>query len=142
MRLISVVMGTESPNARKRETRSLLNYGFRFYETTTLVESDEELEKPRVWKGETDYLSVGIAEPVVQTLPRGKRGDVIRELVLMESITAPLAIGDPVGELTLTLDGEVIEQVPLVALEPLESAGFFARIWDSILMWLAQLFGG
>ncbi|MEM1403664.1 MAG: D-alanyl-D-alanine carboxypeptidase family protein [Pseudomonadota bacterium] len=142
MRLISVVMGTESPNARKRETRSLLNYGFRFYETTTLVASDEELEKPRVWKGEADYLSVGIAEPVIQTLPRGKRGDVIREVVLMESITAPLAIGDPVGELTLTLDGEVIEQVPLVALEPLESAGFFARIWDSILMWLAQLFGG
>ena len=53
-----------------------------------------------------------------------------------------MAFGDHVGELTLTLDGEVIEQVPLVALEPLESAGFFARIWDSILMWLAQLFGG
>lgn len=142
MRLISVVMGTDSPNARKRETRSLLNYGFRFYETDTMVAGDEELEKPRVWKGQQDYLAVGIAEDVVLTLPRGKRSDLVSERVLMEPISAPLAVGDVVGELTLSLDGEVLRQVPLVALEPLESGGFFARLWDMVLMWLAKLFGG
>jgi D-alanyl-D-alanine carboxypeptidase (penicillin-binding protein 5/6) len=142
MRLISVVMGTESPRARKRETRSLLNYGFRFYETDTAVDGGEELEKPRVWKGTADYLSVGVGKDLVLTLPRGKIREIERSVALQDPITAPLAAGDPVGELTLTLDGEVLEQVPVVALEPLESAGFFARIWDMILMWLAQLFRG
>jgi D-alanyl-D-alanine carboxypeptidase (penicillin-binding protein 5/6) len=85
---------------------------------------------------------VGVAEDLVLTLPRGKHRELIRELVLVDPISAPLAVGDPVGELTLTLDGEVLDQRPLVALEPLESAGFFARIWDMILMWLAKLFGG
>ncbi|WP_439102081.1 D-alanyl-D-alanine carboxypeptidase family protein [Congregibacter sp.] len=142
MRLISVVMGTDSTRARARETRSLLNYGFRFYETDVMVAGAEELEKPRIWKGVTDYVPVGIAEDVVMTLPRGKRSNLVRELVLMDPISAPLAVGDAVGELTLTLDGEVLQQIPLVALEPVEAAGFFARIWDMILMWLAQLFGG
>ncbi len=142
MRLISVVMGTSSPNARKRETRSLLNYGFRFYETDVMVPAREELEKPRVWKGQMDYVAVGLAEDIVLTLPRGKRRELNRELVLQDPIVAPLAVGDPVGELTLTLDGEVIEQVSLVALEPVEPAGFFARLWDMVLMWLAKLFGG
>ncbi len=142
MRLISVVMGTDSPNARKRETRSLLNYGFRFFETDVVVPAAEELEKPRVWKGQADYLSVGIAEDLVLTLPRGKRNELIRETVLQDPITAPLARGDAVGELTLTLDGQVIEQRPIVALEPLEPGGFFARLWDMVLMWLAKLFGG
>lgn len=142
MRLISVVMGTDSPNARKRETRSLLNYGFRFFETDVVVPAAEELEKPRVWKGQADYLSVGILEDLVLTLPRGKRNELIRETVLQDPITAPLAQGDTVGELTLTLDGEVIEQRAIVALEPLEQGGFFARLWDMVLMWLAKLFGG
>ena len=141
MRLISVVMGTDSPNARKRETRSLLNYGFRFYETSVLVDGGEELEKPRVWKGESDYLPVGVADDQVMTLPRGKRREVIRELVLQDPIIAPLAVGDAVGELILSVDGENLDTVPLVALEPLESAGFFARLWDTLLMWLARLFG-
>lgn len=142
MRLISVVMGTESTRARARETRSLLNYGFRFFETDVMVAGAQELEKPRVWKGQVDYVSVGIADDVVLTLPRGKRNSLVTELVLLDPISAPLAQGDAVGELTLTLDGEVLQQVPLVALEPVEPGGFFARIWDIILMWLAKLFGG
>lgn len=142
MRLISVVLGTKSPNARKQETRSLLNYGFRFYETDTVVAANEELEKPRVWKGTQDYLSVGIADDVVLTLQRGANRNLVDERVIMNPITAPLAEGDVVGELTLSLDGNVLEQVPLVALEPLEAAGFFARLWDMVLMWLAKVFGG
>lgn len=142
MRLISVVMGTNSTNARKRETRSLLNYGFRFYETDMALQGGEELEKPRVWKGAIDYVSVGVAENLRLTLPRGKRKDLIRELVLDDPISAPLAVGDAVGTLTLALDGEALQQIPLVALEPVESGGFFARIWDMVLMWLAKLFGG
>ncbi|MEE4279863.1 MAG: D-alanyl-D-alanine carboxypeptidase family protein [Halieaceae bacterium] len=142
MRLISVVMGTDSPRARKRETRSLLNYGFRFYETDVVVEGGVELEKPRVWKGRVDYLSVGLPEDIVLTLPRGRHSEVEQQIQLVDPITAPLEVGDSLGELTLLIDGAVIEQVSIVALEPLESAGFFARIWDVVLMWLAALFRG
>lgn len=142
MRLISVVMGTDSPRARKQETRSLLNYGFRFFDTETAVAGGEELEKPRVWKGKLDFLSVGIVDDLVLTLPRGKSGDIEQALQLIDPIEAPLSVGDAVGELTLTLDGDVLVQEPVVALEPLERAGFFARLWDMILMWIAALFRG
>lgn len=140
MRLISVVMGTDSTNARKRETRSLLNYGFRFYETKQVVAAGAELEKPRVWKGAQDYLSVGVASDVVLTLPRGKSRELLQEIVLQDPLEAPLEAGTRVGELTLVLDGKVLEQVSLVALESLESGGFFARLWDNVLMWIAKLF--
>jgi D-alanyl-D-alanine carboxypeptidase (penicillin-binding protein 5/6) len=142
MRLISVVMGTDSARARTRESRSLLNYGFRFYETATAVAGAQELEKPRVWKGKADYLAVGLADDIVLTLPRGRHEKLEQSLTLIDPITAPLAAGDPVGEFTLTLDGDVVEQRPIVALEPLEQAGFFARLWDMVLMWIAKLFRG
>ncbi|MEM8489244.1 MAG: D-alanyl-D-alanine carboxypeptidase family protein [Pseudomonadota bacterium] len=140
MRLISVVMGTDSTNARKRETRSLLNYGFRFFETKQVVAAGEELEKPRVWKGAQDYLSVGVGADVVLTLPRGKSRELLQEIVLTDPLEAPLEAGTRVGELTLVLDGDVLEQVSLVALDSLEPGGFFARLWDNVLMWIAKLF--
>ena len=73
MRLVSVVLGTKSKNARKNETRGLLNYGFRFYETVTQFEGGQELEKPRIWKGQQDYVPVGLLEDALLTLPRGKK---------------------------------------------------------------------
>ncbi|KGE02563.1 D-alanyl-D-alanine carboxypeptidase family protein [Pseudohaliea rubra] len=141
MRLISVVLGTSSPTARKNETRSLLNYGFRFYETAHLLDASEELDKPRIWKGRADYVSVGVLEEIVLTLPRGKRQQVERRVALVDDIVAPLAVGDSVGDLTLLLDGELIYQGPVVALEAIEPGGFFARLWDILLMWLSRLFG-
>jgi D-alanyl-D-alanine carboxypeptidase (penicillin-binding protein 5/6) len=142
MRLISVVLGTSSPTARKNETRSLLNYGFRFYETARLLDAGEELEKPRVWKGQVDYAPVGVLDEIVLTLPRGKRQQVEQRVALVDDIEAPLAVGDSVGTLTLLLDGELLYQGPVVALEAVDPGGFFARLWDIILMWLASLFGG
>jgi D-alanyl-D-alanine carboxypeptidase (penicillin-binding protein 5/6) len=141
MRLISVVLGTSSPTARKNETRSLLNYGFRFYETAHLLDAGDELAKPRVWKGQVDYAPVGVLEEIALTLPRGKRQQVEQRVALVDDIEAPLAVGDNVGTLTLLLDGELLYQGPVVALEAVEPGGFFARLWDIILMWLAGLFG-
>ncbi|HKK22112.1 MAG TPA: D-alanyl-D-alanine carboxypeptidase family protein [Pseudohaliea sp.] len=141
MRLISVVLGTSSPTARKNETRSLLNYGFRFYETAHLLDAGEELDKPRVWKGQADYVPVGVLDEIVLTLPRGKRQQVERRVALGENIEAPLAVGDSVGTLTLLLDGELLHQGPVVALQAVQPGGFFARLWDMVLMWLSSLFG-
>lgn len=141
MRLVSVVMGTRSTTVRKNETRGLLNYGFRFYETVPLLAAGAELDKPRIWKGAEDYVAVGVSEEVVLTLPRGKRQALQQQVVLEETILAPLAAGDVVGQLTLLLDGEVQRQISVVALQPVEAGGFLARLWDMVLMWIARLFG-
>jgi D-alanyl-D-alanine carboxypeptidase (penicillin-binding protein 5/6) len=140
MRLVSVVMGTRSPTVRKNETRGLLNYGFRFYETVPLMEAQTELDKPRIWKGDRDYLSVGVQDAVVLTLPRGMRQNLEQSVVLEKDLIAPVAPGDVVGELTLLLEGEVQRQIPVVALEAVEAGGFFSRLWDVVLMWIARLF--
>ncbi len=140
MRLISVVMGTSSTRARKNETRSLLNYGFRFYETSTLFEPMTELEKPRIWKGQEDYVPVGLLEETVLTLPRGKKQHLVTTVDVNDELVAPLARGDAVGTVTLSLDGETVFHAPVVALVAVEPGGFFARLWDMVLMWIASLF--
>jgi D-alanyl-D-alanine carboxypeptidase (penicillin-binding protein 5/6) len=140
MRLISVVMGTSSTRARKNETRSLLNYGFRFYETSTLFEPMTEFEKPRIWKGQQDYVPVGLLEETVLTLPRGKKKNLVTTVDVNDELLAPIAKGDSVGTITLTLDGETVFHAPVVALEAIEPGGFFARLWDTVLMWIASIF--
>jgi D-alanyl-D-alanine carboxypeptidase (penicillin-binding protein 5/6) len=140
MRLISVVMGTSSTNTRKSETRSLLNYGFRFFETVDLYPPMAELETPRIWKGQQDYVSVGLQEATVLTLPRGKKKNLETQLQVNDELVAPVAVGDKVGTVILSVDGEPVFKSPVVALEAVEPGGFFARLWDMVLMWIASLF--
>ncbi len=140
MRLVSVVLGTKSPNSRKAESRSLLNYGFRFFETLTLFSSNEELEKPRIWKGVQDYLSLGVQDELILTLQRGKKKSLDTVVEVDEEISAPVALGDVLGTVKIMLDGEVVAETPLVALEAVEPGNFFARLWDMVLMWIASLF--
>jgi D-alanyl-D-alanine carboxypeptidase (penicillin-binding protein 5/6) len=140
MRLISVVMGTSSKSARKNETRSLLNYGFRFFETVTLYEAMAELEKPRIWKGQQDFLSAGLVDPVVLTLPRGKKKVLDTVIEIDNEISAPIALGDKVGKIVVSIDGETVFTSPVVALEAIEPGSFFARLWDWVLMFIASLF--
>jgi D-alanyl-D-alanine carboxypeptidase (penicillin-binding protein 5/6) len=140
MRLVSVVLGTKSANARKSESRSLLSYGFRFFETVTQFSPMEELEKPRIWKGQQDYLSLGVQSELVLTLQRGKKKSLSTVVEVNEEISAPVALGDILGTVKLMLDGEVVAETPLVALEAVEPGNFFARLWDMVLMWVASLF--
>lgn len=139
MRLISVVLGTDSAKARASETRSLLNYGFRYFETAELLPAEREMEKPEVWMGLADYLSVGVIESVTLTLPRGERRNVKQVISLNEPLSAPIKRGDEVGRVSLSLDGEQIYEGPVLALQDVEQAGFFARLWDRILMWIDTL---
>ena len=140
MRLITVVMGTRSTGARKNDTRSLLNYGFRFFETGTLFEAGQELDKPRIWKGQQDYVPVGILEETVLTLPRGKKKHLATSVEMQKDIEAPIAVGDELGTVIMSLDGETVYRGPVVALAAVEPGGFFARLWDMVLMWIASLF--
>ena len=140
MRLVSVVMGTASTKARKNETRSLLNYGFRFFETVDLYPPMHELAQPRIWKGQQDYVPVGLLEATVLTLPRGKSKDLQTTLELDPQLVAPLAEGDRVGNVSLSIDGDTVFEAPVVALVAVEPGGFFSRLWDTILMWIAGIF--
>lgn len=140
MRLISVVMGTKSSKARKNETRSLLNYGFRFFETVEVFGPTQELDNPRVWKGQQDTVAVGLIDETVLTLPRGKSKNLVTTVTVQPELVAPLAVGDPVGTVTLSIEGHTVFESPVVALVAVEPGGFFSRLWDSVLMWVASLF--
>jgi D-alanyl-D-alanine carboxypeptidase (penicillin-binding protein 5/6) len=140
MRLVSVVMGASSLTARKNETRSLLNYGFRFFESVDVYEPGEELATPKVWKGAQNQLSLGLAEGVALTIPRGQRKKLDSVLEVDPEIMAPVSVGQQLGVLKLMLDGEVLKEVPLVALEAVEPGGIFKRLWHWLLLLVISLF--
>lgn len=138
MRLISVVMGTASPNARANESQSLLNYGFRFFETHKLYDAGSALAEARVRKGETSKLSVGVAEETWVTAPRKHFNELKAETQIDKAIIAPIAKGDTVGTLNVTLAGETVLNKPLVALDAIPEGGFFRRLYDAVLVLLER----
>ena len=140
MRLVSVVMGSSSTASRKAETRSLLNYGFRFFETLRPLAPEASLSEARVWKGQSKQVALGVTDEVVLTLPRST-ASIDTQVEVDEPLVAPLDVNDMVGRVTLLRDGEVVSEVPLRVLQRVEPAGFFARLWDTIVLWFQQLLG-
>lgn len=142
MRLISVVMGTASDQARMRESQKLLSYGFRYFETQRLYEPDVALKTEELWYGEDDTVSLGVEEPVIVTIPRGRYDDVDAEMSLPSVLEAPLQQGDDIGELVLRLDGSVVYRAPLVVLVDAPEAGMFSRAADAVSLFFRDLLGG
>ncbi|GGX90655.1 D-Ala-D-Ala carboxypeptidase [Litchfieldella qijiaojingensis] len=140
MRLISVVMGTASDEARVQETQKLMSYGFRYYETLKLYEKGAVLNTPRIWGGEKDELRVGVSEEVRMTVPRGRSDELTARLNLRESISAPIQAGERVGTLEIRLGDESLDELPLVALESVEQGGIFKRLLDAIRQFISGLF--
>nr|WP_285903086.1 D-alanyl-D-alanine carboxypeptidase family protein [Alkalimarinus sediminis] len=140
MRLISVVMGTTSEEARARETQKLLNYGFRYYETHELYKTGQVLLDSKVWAGQSDVLNLGVAKDVVVTIPRGQKGNLEAVLDVDSVIKAPVNTGEEFGRVKVTLNGELVVDEPLIALQPVEEGGFFKRIWDLIKLFFIGLF--
>lgn len=140
MRLISVVMGTDSDQARMRESQKLLSYGFRYYETQTLYEADVTLKEQALYYGEQETVSLGVAQDVVITFPRGYYKDIEAEMVVPKVVEAPIAQTEKVGELKLRLHGETIYQAPLLALQVAPEAGVFSRMSDFISLFFSELF--
>ncbi len=142
MRLISVVMGTDSDSARMRESQKLLSYGFRYFETQSLYEADVMLKEQEIFYADVDTVSLGVAEDVVLTFPRGYYKDIEAELVVPKVLEAPLTLGQEVGELKLTLNGELLYEAPLVALEEVPEAGIVTRVVDFLVLFFTQLLSG
>ena len=134
-RLISVVMGSTSEAQRANDSMALLNWGFRFFETHRLYDAGEELASQRIWKGRDNELSLGLAEPLLVSMARGKYDQLKPSMDLPATLVAPVEEGQVMGTVRVTLDGEVVAERPLVALEAVERAGFFKRLWHEFLMW-------
>lgn len=139
-RLIAVVMGTSSPAARAQEIQKMLNYGFRYYQTETLFSAGQELIDTRVWGGESDRISVGILDDVHVTIPRGSRDSLESVIELDTVVKAPVSVGDELGRVKVTLEGETVVDQPVLALSDVPEGGFFKRLWDAIKLFFLQLF--
>lgn len=134
MRLISVVMGTSSANARANENQNLLNYGFRFFEGHKLYEAKKPLTEVRVWKGNIQNVPLGLSNDLNVTIPRRHYNDLKAELTVDKKITAPIAEGTKLGSVKVTLRNDVIATADLVALKSVEQGNIFQRLYDSVLM--------
>ena len=134
-RLISVVMGNSSENQRAVDSQALLNWGFRFYEAHRLYEAGKSLASPKVWKGAANEVAVGVSQPLLVTTPRGKYEQLKASMDLPKSLEAPIAKGQRLGSVKVTLNGKVVAEAPLVALNAVEEGGFFKRLWHELLMW-------
>ncbi|WP_434359283.1 serine hydrolase [Parasalinivibrio latis] len=134
MRLISVVMGTDSPNARKAESKKLLNYGFRFFETLSPHKANETFVKERVWMGDKEEVALGVTEDTYVTVPRGSADELKASFVLNKTLEAPIKKGEVVGKMFYQLDGKDIAEYPLVALDNVNEGSIFSRLVDYIIM--------
>ena len=140
MRLISVVLGSSSESSRVSESQTLLNYGFRFFETVQLYKSRQELAQGRVWKGEQEQVRLGIEDELFITIPRGRYGDLDAQVEMRPELIAPIAEGEEVGQISIRLGDDELTTRGLIALETIEEAGFFGRAWDGVTMWFDGLF--
>ena len=140
MRLISVVMGADSDKARARETQKLLSYGFRHYDTKTIYTTGDIIkENAKVWYGKEEFLNLTIADNVTLTLPRGAQKSLSANIFVDEQIKAPIAAGQELGRLQVSLNDEVLIDIALVAEKDVAQSGFFARFIDWIVLSITQL---
>jgi D-alanyl-D-alanine carboxypeptidase (penicillin-binding protein 5/6) len=138
MRLVSVVMGTKSERSRATESRKLLNYGFRFFETVTPYEAGDSFAEQRIWMGDKETISLGILEDTPITIPRGQMKNLKANFELDKALEAPIEKGVKVGTLFLQLDGEDVAQYPLVTLEEINEGSFFSKISDYISLQISK----
>ncbi len=135
MRIISVVLGTSSTKARADGSQALINYAFRFFETRLLFEAGEEISTIRIWKSANEYSRLGVLEDLYITIRRGSYDQLESTLDVPAIVTAPVAAGQPVAELSITLEGEQLLTTPLRALDDNPVGSFWQRTKDSVRLW-------
>ncbi len=140
MRLISVVMGASGESARARQSRKLLAYGFRYFESLRAYAGGEVLNEPRIWGGAADSFPVGLREDLQLTIPRGRQADLQATLEIAEQIRAPVAEGQEIGTLRVRIDDRLLAERPLVALAGVEEGSLFKRLWDWLKLFFLNLF--
>ncbi len=135
MRLIAVVFGMNSAEARAEGSQVLLNYGFRFFETRRLINVNENVAEARILGGTPAYIPVGLGEEVFLTLPRGTYDDISVQVDINPDLWAPVDIGAQVGEIQILLNDSIIYENTLNALNSAEDAGYWQMLKDYVENW-------
>ena len=135
MRIVSVVLGTASAKARTDGSQALLNYGFRFFETRLLYRAGETVATARVWKAEQELTPLGLPDDLYVTIPRGAFDDVESVLNIPAALMAPVAQGQPLAELQVSLNGDQLLNMPLRALEDNPDGSIWQRASDGVKLW-------
>lgn len=135
-RLLSIVLGASSENARANESQKLLNWGYTAYEAVKLFDGGQAVVSPQVWKGKENTLKLGRPDPIVVTVPAGAAAKVKTQVVRPDPLVAPFTKGQSVGSLKIAIGEDALTEVPLVALEPVEQAGVLGRAWDAVRLWI------
>jgi D-alanyl-D-alanine carboxypeptidase (penicillin-binding protein 5/6) len=138
MRLISVVLGSPSIKAREDASAALLNYGYTFYETVKLLDADQAVVTPQVYKGDAESVPVGSRQPTYVTIARGAGDNITKEATVNGPLIAPIEAGANVGQYTVRVGDEVVARIPLVALQKVEEGGLWRWAVDSIKLWFAD----
>jgi D-alanyl-D-alanine carboxypeptidase (penicillin-binding protein 5/6) len=135
-RLISIVIGTTSDQIRTQESQKLLNWGFQNFDTVKLYSKGQTVDTPDVWKGSQGKVKVGFTHDVYVTVPKGSAAKIKPVLARNDPLIAPIAQNSKVGTLKITIDGNTIAELPIVALEQIGQASIFGRAWDSLRLML------
>jgi D-alanyl-D-alanine carboxypeptidase (penicillin-binding protein 5/6) len=135
-RLLSIVLGASSENARATESQKLLNWGYTAFDAIKLFDANQAVVTPNVWKGRGNQVKLGRFAPIVVAVPAGAAGRIQTQVARPEPLLAPLNRGQAVGALKVTLDQKPLVDVPLLVLDTVEQAGFVGRAWDSVRLWV------
>ena len=135
-RLLSVLLGSTSESARAQESQKLLNWGFQYFDAVKLYGEGQAVKEIEVWKGEKRQLKAGFQSDLVLTIPKGQADKIKGDLVTRTPLVAPIAAGQRVGSLRVSVDGKNAGEYPVYALESIPEAGFLSRAWDTLRLWL------
>ena len=135
-RLLSIVVGTDSENARANESQKLLNWGYTAFDAVKLFDANQPVATLPIWKGQVNALKLGSFQPLVVAVPAGSAAQIKTQVVRPEPLVAPFAKGQAVGSLRVLRGDQALLDVPLMALEAVEQAGVLGRAWDAVRLWI------
>lgn len=135
-RLLSIVLGTASENARANESQKLLNWGYTAFEAFKLFDANQPVITPKVWKGSASTIKAGRGQAIVIALPQGSAAKLKTQVVRTDPLMAPITKGQQIGTLQVLSGDKTVAEVPLLALEAVEQAGVLGRAWDALRLWI------
>lgn len=135
-RLLSIVLGADSENARANESQKLLNWGYAAFEPLRLFDANQAVVTPEIWKGSAAKIKVGSMQPIIVAVPQGASSKIKTQVLRAEPLLAPIKKGQRVATLRISLGEQALMDVPLVALDGVEQAGIVGRAWDAVRLWI------
>ena len=135
-RLLSILLGAASDNARANESQKLLNWGYTAYDAVKLFDAGQTMEEAPIWKGSQSTIKIGRETPTVVTVPSGSSGKVTTQIVRTDPLMAPVTKGQQVGVLKVMVADQVAAELPIFGQESVTEGGFFGRSWDAIRLWI------